>query len=74
MPCRGKFKCFETHLATIPLQACHNTHSKPTRDVKHEAANVANSKTKADKDNPVAVVVAPTWRRTKRTLQRQWQQ
>jgi hypothetical protein len=31
-----------------------------TRVVKHEAANVANNKTKAIKDNPVAVVMAPS--------------
>ncbi len=48
------------HLATSPLQACFNTHSKPTRDVEHEAANVANNKTKANKDNPAAAVVAST--------------
>ncbi len=47
------------HLATSPLQACFNTHSKPTRDVKHKAANVANNKIKAYKDNLAAVVVAP---------------
>jgi hypothetical protein len=60
MPCRGKSKCSATHLATSPLQTCHNTHSKPNRDVEHEAANVANNKTKANKDNPAAAVVAPT--------------
>jgi hypothetical protein len=60
MPCRGKSKCFAKHLATSPLQACHNTHSTPIRDIEHEVANVANKKTKANKDNPVAVVVAPT--------------
>ncbi len=60
MPYRGKSKCSATHLATSPLQACFNTHSKPTRDFEDEAANVANNKTKANKDNPVVVVVAPT--------------
>jgi hypothetical protein len=60
MPCRGKSKCSATHLATSPLQTCFNTHSKPTRDVKQEAANMANNKTKANKDNPVVAVVAPT--------------
>jgi hypothetical protein len=39
---------------------CHNTHIKPTRDVKHEAANVANNKTMLNKNNPAAAVVAPT--------------
>jgi hypothetical protein len=48
------------HLATNPLQACSNTHSKPTRGVEHKAANVANNKTKANKDNPAAAVVVPT--------------
>jgi hypothetical protein len=38
---RGKSKCFATNLATSPLQACHNTHSKPTRDVKHEASSIS---------------------------------
>ncbi len=47
-------------LATSPLQACQNTHSKPIRDVEHEAANVANNKTKANRDNPAAAVAAPT--------------
>jgi hypothetical protein len=47
-------------LATSPLQACFNTHSKPTRVVKHGAANVANYKTNANKDNPAVAVVAPT--------------
>jgi hypothetical protein len=60
MPCRGKSKCCATHLATSPLQACHNTHSKPIRDIKHEAANVANNRTKANRGNPAAAVVAPT--------------
>ncbi len=59
MPCRGKSKCFAVHLATSPLQACRNTHSKLIRDFKHEAANVANNKNKANRDNPVAAVVAP---------------
>ncbi len=43
-----------------PLQACFNTHSKPTRVVEHEAANVANNKTKSNKANPAAAVMAPT--------------
>ncbi len=33
---------------------------QPTRDVKHEVANVANNNIKANKYNWVAVVVAPT--------------
>ncbi len=48
------------HLATSPLQACFNIHSKPTRDIDDKAANVVNNKTKANKDNPAAAVVAPT--------------
>ncbi len=60
MPCRGKSKCSAMQLATSPLQACFNTHSKPTRVVEHEAANVASNKTKVNGDNPVATVVAPT--------------
>ncbi len=60
MPCRGKSKCSTTHLAPSPLQACFNTHSKPTRVVEHKAANAANNKTKANKDNPAVAVVAPT--------------
>ncbi len=60
MPCRGKSKSSAMHLATSPLQACLNTHSKPTRDVDHKVANVANKNTKANRDNPAAVVVALT--------------
>jgi hypothetical protein len=60
MPCRGKSKCFAMHLAASPLQACHNTHSKLIKDVEHEAANMANKKTKANRGNPAAAVVAPT--------------
>jgi hypothetical protein len=52
MPCRGKSKCFAMHLATSPLQACHNTHSKPTRDIEHEAANVANKKNQGQHGQP----------------------
>jgi hypothetical protein len=59
MPCRGKSKCSAMHLPTNPLQACFNTHSNPTRDVKHEVVNIANNKNKANKANPAAVV-APT--------------
>jgi hypothetical protein len=47
-------------LATSPLQACFNAHSKTTRVVEHEAASMANNKTKANRDNPAAAVVAPT--------------
>ncbi len=60
MPCRGKSKCSATHLATSPLQACFNTHSKPTSVVEHEATNVANNKTKVNKDKPAVAVMAPT--------------
>jgi hypothetical protein len=60
MPCRGKSKCSATHLATSTLQACLNTHGKPTRDVDHKVVNVANNKTRVNRDNPAAVVVAPT--------------
>jgi hypothetical protein len=60
MPCRGKSKCSVTHLATSPLQACFNTHSKPTRVVEHKAANVANNTTKANKDNQATAVTTPT--------------
>jgi hypothetical protein len=43
-----------------PLYACHNTHSKPIRDVKHKAANVANNRTKANRGHRAAAVVPPT--------------
>ena len=51
---------FATHLATSPLQACRNTHSKPIKDVEHEVANMTNNKTKLIRDNPAVAVVAPT--------------
>jgi hypothetical protein len=59
MPRRGKSKCSAIHLATSPLQACFNIHSKSTRVVEHEAVNKANNKTKANKDNPAVAVMAP---------------
>jgi hypothetical protein len=42
------------------MLACYNTHSKTTRIVEHKEAGVANNKTKANRDNPAAVMVAPT--------------
>jgi hypothetical protein len=70
MLCRGKSKCSATQSATSFLQACFNTHGKPTRVVKHKAASVLNNKTKANMDNLAAAVVAPTMTVGKR----QWQQ
>ncbi len=60
MPCRGKSKCSAMYLVTSPLQACLNTHSKPTRNFDHKATNVASNKTKANRDNPAVAVLAPT--------------
>ncbi len=60
MPCRGKSKRSAMHLAPNPLQACFNTHSKPTRVVEHKAANMAKNKTKSNNNNPAAAVMAPT--------------
>ena len=57
---QGQIQMLCNALGNQPLQACLNTHSKPTREVNHEAANVANNKTKANRDNPAAVVVALT--------------
>jgi hypothetical protein len=57
---QGKLQMLCNALATSPLQACFNTHSKPTRAVMHKVANVANNKTKTNKDSPAVAVVAPT--------------
>jgi hypothetical protein len=47
-------------LGNQPPAGSHNIHNKLTRDVEHKTANMANNTTKANKDNPVAAVVAPT--------------
>jgi hypothetical protein len=35
-------------LGNHPLQACHNAHNKPTRDIENEASNMVNNRTKAN--------------------------
>jgi hypothetical protein len=58
MLCRGRFKRSATPSATSPLPACFNTHNKTTQIIERVAAIVANNKTKANRDNQLAAVVA----------------
>jgi hypothetical protein len=49
---RGRSKRSAMQLATSPLPACFNTHSKTTKIFKHKAASMANNKTQGQQGQP----------------------